>query len=170
MGQIHYLSENDSSVLKSVLLNDENLRKLRNKKIWIDLHNPAMDELISIGSQLKIHPTTIEDLKNTNTRIKVETFSNYLLLIIYDIFDTPKGLEQREIDIVIGKNFIITANIELMDSLNYKKNEQIVFYQPGAYGRLVEIVFINYPLAGKVKYECAEESATGGRKDGFCLV
>src|ERR1051325_6661978 len=79
------------------------------KSIWSELEGqcePA-DELLV--KTLEIHPLTIEDIWANRTAPKLEDYKNYLYLIIHAL-KTPKksGLELVEVDVVIGKNFLIT--------------------------------------------------------------
>jgi len=100
-------------------LNEANLSKMKNRKIWIDLKEPSDTELELLQKKLKLHPTTIEDLKAHNSRTKIEEFPNYLSVVISDIVREKGELEQSEIDIIVGKNYIITTSekeiIELED-------------------------------------------------------
>lgn len=91
-------------------LNEVNLARMKTKDIWIDLKEPDDTELELLQKKLKIHPTTIEDIKAHNSRTKIEEFPTYLSVVISDIIKKKDEFIPSEIDLIIGKNFIITAS------------------------------------------------------------
>lgn len=102
----------------------EELEKIKDKKIWIDTHTLTKEEVQILGKVLDIHETTQEDLFNSNVRIKVEEFDNYLFCIFYGI-KKNKGLEFHELDFVIGENFIISNHKKDLESFEkLKKNKE----------------------------------------------
>jgi len=106
-------------------LNEENLKKVRNRKIWIDLKEPSEREIELVKKKFRLHPTTVEDIKSHNSRSKVEEFPSYLSVVVYDIIKKRKELESSEIDLIIGKNFIITASEgEIKELEELKKNRK----------------------------------------------
>jgi len=94
---------------KKYALNAENLNKLRRQKIWIDLKDPTDDDIKLLQSTIKLHPTTVEDIRVHNSRTKIEEFKNYLSVVMYDIVKKKGELERSEINLIISNNYIITA-------------------------------------------------------------
>jgi len=87
----------------------EDLGKLRKKRLWLDVINLTQEEAELLKKNFFLHPLTIEDLEHALTRVKVEEFSTYLFCVFYGVRHTGTGQpELQEIDIVVGKNFIIT--------------------------------------------------------------
>ena len=101
----------------------DEIERLKDKKIWIDTHSLTKEEVATLGKTLEIHETTQEDLFNSNVRIKVEEFDNYLFCIFYGI-KKNKGLEFHELDFVIGKNFIISNHKKDLDSFEKLKKDK----------------------------------------------
>jgi magnesium transporter len=85
----------------------EDLDKLKDEKIWIDVTNLTREETQILAKTFDLHPTTQEDLFKANVRIKVEEFEKYLFCIFYGIKNT-KGIELYELDFVLGKDFVIS--------------------------------------------------------------
>jgi magnesium transporter len=110
------------------------LEKLKDDKIWIDVSNITREETQSLGKIFKIHPTTQEDLFKSNVRIKVEEFDDYLFCIYYGIKNT-KMIEMYELDFVIGTNFVISNHKRPIDTFDALKKDK----------EMLEIVFKKGP-------------------------
>ncbi len=83
----------------------------RNKTLWgnvYGLHDPA--ELSSIGAAFKLHPLVLEDILNNNQRQKVDTYDNYLYVVLhrYEISTEPLDLVQDQISLVIGSDYLLS--------------------------------------------------------------
>lgn len=88
--------------------------------IWIDLESPTNDELSHIMEEYSIDSVVVEEMRNASLQSKVDLYSNFIYLILHFpqiSHHESKGLE-KEIDFVIGKNFIITTHYEFIDSLH----------------------------------------------------
>lgn len=78
--------------------------------IWTHLNKPTADDVMEIAKNRNLHPRVADELLHPTFRPKVEQYNTYLYLILhfpkYDARDSSHGYE---IDFIIGKNFIITA-------------------------------------------------------------
>jgi len=88
---------------------------------WVDLERPTQEELRQIVAEWGIHPLVAQELIGKSLRPKVELYPNFIYLIIHLPIIRRKNfqrlIEQQEIDIIIGKNFIITSRQDPIDSL-----------------------------------------------------
>ncbi len=92
------------------------LRTFTYKEIhWLDLENPTETELAEVGTKYNLHPLTLEELRRPSSRSKVDTYQDYLYLILH--FPDRPNQEAQEVDFVVGSNFIITAHYEPINSL-----------------------------------------------------
>lgn len=84
-----------------------------NKVIWVELLGQckeADDLLIEI---LDIHELTIEDIWQQRTQPKLEDYRKYLYVIIHSVRSAAGGqFELTELDVIIGKTFLITHDPE----------------------------------------------------------
>jgi len=90
-------------------LTASNIDKAKDKIKWIDLRESTDEELEILTKKFKLHPTTIEDLKAHNSRTKIEDFKHYSSIVLYDVKEWKNDIVAREVDIIVGKKFIITA-------------------------------------------------------------
>ena len=99
----------------------EQLLKLRKKRIWVNTTAITPQESELLKEAFDLHPLTVEDLQHTLTRVKVEEFSQYLFCVFYGIRrgDSP---ELQEIDLILGKNFIITNQQQELESTKELKS------------------------------------------------
>jgi len=83
------------------------------KNFWVELdeEGPEADRLL--GDILKIHPLAIEDIWADIGIPKIEDFGDYIQLVMHGVREENLRnkeipLELTELDIVIGKNFLVT--------------------------------------------------------------
>jgi magnesium transporter len=78
-----------------------------NEVVWIRLYKPTPEEVKHIvGELFQGHPLMIEDCIKLNQRPKMDRYKNHTHLVFFAI--EPKKKVSLEMDIVIGKNYVIT--------------------------------------------------------------
>ncbi len=93
--------------------------------VWVNLESPTPDEIRGVMKEFDLHPIIGEELLITTSKPKVDVYKNYLYLILH--FPTLSKYEKdshigKEIDFVIGKNFIITTAYDTVEPLhNFSK-------------------------------------------------
>jgi len=91
--------------------------------VWLDLHSPTDEEISSLVKRYSLNPLVGEELKSISGSTRVSFNKDYTLIVltlpirirngnVYEIVD-------RELDVVIGKNFLITSRFEVIDQLEY---------------------------------------------------
>lgn len=95
--------------------------EIKNKKnIWINLFAPTAEEIAEVQKKFNLHPLVADELKRQTLRSKVDIFGDNIYLILhFPIFDPIKRTcLSREIDFVLGKNFLITAHYDAIETLD----------------------------------------------------
>jgi magnesium transporter len=77
--------------------------------IWINLYNPAKEELNEYVSALGIHPLSVEDCLDTSQVPKIEHFEGNTFFIFNSVSYCDKDLAIDEVDFFLGINFLITV-------------------------------------------------------------
>src|SRR3989344_6022899 len=101
------------------------IKKFKYKDVtWIDLESPTLEEIRGVATEYRLHPVSVSELENPNSRAKIDVFAEHIYLGLH----FPRGLLGRgttdnkydslEIDFIIGKNVIITNHYELVNVLN----------------------------------------------------
>jgi magnesium transporter len=86
---------------------------------WVDLECPTRDEVRDLIKKYDIHPLAAEELLLPTTRSKVDRYDDFIYLILH--FPAWKHSHRdatQEVDFIIGKNFIVTARYDAIDSLH----------------------------------------------------
>lgn len=91
--------------------------------VWLDMESPTDDEISSLVKRYGLHPLVGEELKRSSTLAKIDFFKDYVLIVLTLPIRIGKGsnyeIVDREIDFVIGKNFLITSRTETIEQLEY---------------------------------------------------
>jgi magnesium transporter len=95
---------------------DESLRMFReqNGTVWIDLFQPTLEELETVGKALDIHELTLEDLGNPHVRPKVEEFADHLF-VVFKALNLNEGEERLDVinlNCLLFRNGLITAHLK----------------------------------------------------------
>ena len=87
--------------------------------IWIDAEAPGDDEVRHLAEKFKIHPLAIEDIAKAHQRPKVDIYDDFYLLVFYDIDYVEEGdlLDEHELAIVIGKNYLLTVHHDPIEEI-----------------------------------------------------
>ncbi|MBL7071163.1 MAG: magnesium/cobalt transporter CorA [Candidatus Omnitrophica bacterium] len=107
--------KDDQQILKDLSI--EGMKEaVRSEKgvLWLDLISPGKDEVDMLDNVFQLHPVTLEDCINTNTRPKIEQFEEYMFIVMHAAATTPRAHRVRtiELNICLGKNYIITIHQE----------------------------------------------------------
>ena len=80
--------------------------------IWVDFEKPDDIEIEMLLNVFNLHPLTIEDCIMPNARPKAEHFPDYLFVVLHAIgrHSQAEEIEMMELDIILGKNFIVTVH------------------------------------------------------------
>lgn len=81
--------------------------------LWIDMVGPTPYDVTVMRDLFHFHPLAIEDTLNERQRPKVEEYGDYLFTIVNAIsrtHDKEREVVFREIDIFIGRNYLVTVH------------------------------------------------------------
>lgn len=91
--------------------------------VWIDLESPDDNEIAGLVRRYDLHPLVGEELKSSSSLAKIDFYENYILAVLtLPVREkTGNGYEvvDREIDFVIGKNFLITSRFDTVEQIEY---------------------------------------------------
>ena len=94
-------------------------RHTRGKITWVDLESPSHAELNDIMTEFAIDERIEEEIISPTHYPLVISFPKYQYLILhFPTSDTSSGTRNQEIDFIVGKNFLITARYEVIDSIH----------------------------------------------------
>jgi magnesium transporter len=90
---------------------DEAMEHLKNGGfIWFDYYDPAKEDLAVLIEKIGLHPLSIEDCLDEKQIPKIEYFQNNTFIIFNSFSYIARELFIDEIDIFLGKSFLITVS------------------------------------------------------------
>lgn len=100
--------------------------------LWVDLEAQDKYQLALLGERFGFHPLTLEDCLHFDQRSKLESYSNYLFLVIHGFVlgadegrtgDDPNGDEEEgrplELHIFVGANYLVTVHEQPIERLEF---------------------------------------------------
>jgi magnesium transporter len=78
--------------------------------VWFNFYKPSKEELSSLVETVGIHPLSVEDCMDERQVPKIEYFTNNTFIIFNAFSYADKTLYIDEINLFIGKNFLITVS------------------------------------------------------------
>jgi len=78
--------------------------------IWLNFYNPSIQELHSLVDTMGVHPLSVEDCLDSSQVPKIEHFPGNTFIIFNSYSYKAKQLYIDEIDLFIGRNFLITIS------------------------------------------------------------
>src|SRR5258705_13534162 len=88
------------------------LRLEEKNVIWADVSDPTSRDFEELAEEFGFHHLSIEDCQNAHERPKVEEYPGYYFIVLYEaeLVGPTDRLELRELNIFLGKNYLVTAH------------------------------------------------------------
>jgi magnesium transporter len=80
--------------------------------IWADVNDPTSRDFEELAEEFGFHHLSIEDCQNAHQRPKVEEYPGYYFMVLYEaeLVGANDRLELRELNIFLGKNYLVTVH------------------------------------------------------------
>ena len=88
------------------------LRQESQNVIWADVSDPTSLDFQELAEEFGFHHLSIEDCRNAHQRPKVEEYSGYYFIVLYEasLVGPNDVLELRELNIFLGENYLVTVH------------------------------------------------------------
>src|SRR5947207_604089 len=88
------------------------LRLEEGNVIWADVSDPTSHDFEELAEEFGFHHLSIEDCQNAHQRPKVEEYTGYYFIVLYEaeLVGPNDRLELRELNIFLGKNYLVTVH------------------------------------------------------------
>jgi len=104
--------------------------------LWVDIDTRKREQVALLKDLFHFHPLAIEEALNPDSRVKLEEFDRYVLLIVRTIAfcettEDPYDLDTVNISFFLGKNFLVTVHggdtnpVEATEQLLQRKPELV---------------------------------------------
>lgn len=95
------------------------LRHTRGNVQWVDLEAPTQEELSQVMAEFGVDLRIEEEIASPTPYPLTLTTPDYLYLILhFPAAEVELGTKNQEVDFIVGKNFLITARYEVIDSIH----------------------------------------------------
>jgi len=101
---------------------------------WFDFEKPTPQETELLDIAFNFHPLTIDDCLSPRHQPKLDNYGEYLFLIVHEVLpeSSERDFKTGEIDIYLGKHYLITYHRPRMRSLDtvkerIEKNPRAIF-------------------------------------------
>ena len=83
--------------------------------LWVDIDTRDQAKVAMLKDVFHFHPLAIEEATSPDSRVKLEEFSDYVLLIVRTVAfcettDDPYDLDTANIAFFLGKNYLVTVH------------------------------------------------------------
>jgi magnesium transporter len=87
---------------------------------WIDLESPTEEEINDIMERYSIPSVVGKEMFSENVQSKIDLYPNFIYLILHfpQISNEENRGIEKEVDFIIGNEFIITIHYEFIESIN----------------------------------------------------
>jgi len=104
----------------------EDISELRTENantVWADVSDPTSKDFEELAEEFGFHHLSIEDCRHAHQRPKVEEYPGYYFLVLYalELVGPDDQLELRELDIFLGKNYLVTVHSQPIRALETAK-------------------------------------------------
>lgn len=94
-------------------------RHTRGNVTWVDLEAPSAEELSLVMAEFGVDNRVEEEIARPTPYPLTLTTQDYLYLILhFPTAEEQDGTKNQEVDFIVGKNFLITARYEVIDSIH----------------------------------------------------
>jgi magnesium transporter len=129
------------------------LLKCHEEGFWLDIEAPNEDDYAILGDAFEFHPLTIEDVKHGNQRPKLEEYTNYSFMVLFEATMTEHRLGFEEYFLFLAKDYLVTVHVEPQPMLTELRKRieaqpEMAKDRPAFLTYLVvdEIVDANFPI------------------------
>ncbi len=111
--KITVIDYNNDDFQEKQLSSIEQCRDLKERASVTWLNIDGLDDMGTIeqaGRFFNIHPLTLEDIVNTDQRPKIETFENYIFVVLKMLTfnDADKTIDGEQVSLILGGNFVLS--------------------------------------------------------------
>jgi magnesium transporter len=127
--------------------------------IWLDVEDPTQDEIAHLTDAFAVHPLAIEDIHKAHQRPKIDVYEDFYFLVFYDVdyIDEVDRIDEHELSVVIGKNYLLTFHREPIEEIEevaarFRRNSQEIERGIGVllYSLLDTIVDHYFPVIDQI--------------------
>ena len=141
--------------LKELEIIDKNLSRIdKSRNKWINIiGTPQFRTIEEIGNQFNLHPLLLEDIFNPNQRPKLESYGEYLFVVLKNekYNEEKKNFESEQISLILGDGYVISVQeneddifAPIVDRIKFSKGQVRNMGSDYLLYSLIDLVIDNY--------------------------
>ena len=88
-------------------------QRARDEFFWLDLEDPSFEEMRRAGEQLGLHPVALEDTHEWHQRPKIDSYGDYVLLVLYSArMSSADEAIPLEVHVYLSGSYVLTVRRE----------------------------------------------------------
>lgn len=88
---------------------------------WIDIEAPNKEDILKLANEYNLHSLVVDELLSESHQSHIDVYDKYLYLVLHfptcEVCYGTKGKDSQEIDIILGREFLITIHYEPIQTL-----------------------------------------------------
>lgn len=116
--------------------------------VWVDMVGPTPEDVRVMREVFHFHPLAIEDTMNQRQRPKIEEYPDHLFTILNPANPFDGELTFRELDVFVGKNYIVTVREHVEEPVIDQVLHQCSMHWSAGHG--MSVGYLLYALADHV--------------------
>lgn len=109
--QIHFVQISPTGKIKLISSLSDAIASIKDGGyLWLDYFHPTKEDLFHLVEPFGLHPLSIEDCTDQEQIAKLENFPTYSFMIFNTYEKVDDVLSLGELDVMLGKNFLITVS------------------------------------------------------------
>ena len=144
---------------------------------WIDMESPTSDDVSVLLKDHPLNPLVGEELLSPTRKSKIDVHDDYLFLVLHIPVRVQNGkgksIQEKEIDFVIGEDFIVTSHYGVVEPLHtyaktFETNSILEKKQVGNHAGII-FYYIMKHIYGEMMHdlENIKDSLTDAEKNIF---
>ncbi len=87
---------------------------------WLDVERPTPEEADALAEEFGLGPVVIQEITTPTMKPRVDLYPNFIYLVLHfpAYRDTRGAQADHEVDLVVGKNFILTVHYETVPAIH----------------------------------------------------
>ena len=103
--ETHFIEENFDSIETCFTFRD------KPTVTWINIDGIHQAEIVEkMGACYNLHPLVLEDIQNTEQRPKIESYDDYLYIVLKMLYfdEAANAVSTEQVSLVVGQNYVIS--------------------------------------------------------------
>jgi magnesium transporter len=88
--------------------------------VWLDVERPTPEEAEQLADEFKLGPLVVQEITTPTPKPHVDLYPDFIYLVLHfpAVRDTRGAQTDHEVDLVVGKDFLLTVHYETVPAIH----------------------------------------------------